>query len=55
MYANRIDLVGTEKGLGVNLAGQITITEATSLDVNAISRPQATSTRTVHPTFMQTR
>ena len=34
MYANRIELVGTEKGLGVNLAGQITSTEATSLDVN---------------------
>ncbi len=34
MYANRIELIGTEKGLGVNLAGQITSTEATSLDVN---------------------
>ena len=34
MYANRIELVGTEKGLGVTLAGQITSTEATSLDVN---------------------
>ena len=34
MYANRITLVGTEKGLGVNLEGQITSTQATSLDVN---------------------
>jgi len=34
MYANRIELIGTEKGLGVNLAGQITSTEATSLDIN---------------------
>ena len=34
MYANRIELVGTEKGLGVNLAGQITSTQATSLDIN---------------------
>ena len=34
MYANRIALVGTEKGLGVNLEGQITSTQATSLDVN---------------------
>ena len=34
MYSNRIELIGTEKGLGVNLAGQITSTEATSLDVN---------------------
>ena len=34
MYANRIALVGTEKGLGVNLEGQTTSTQATSLDVN---------------------
>ena len=34
MYANRIVLIGTEKGLGVNLAGQITGTQAVSLDVN---------------------
>ena len=34
MYANRIALVGTEKGRGVNLEGQITSTQATSLDVN---------------------
>ena len=34
MYANRIALIGTEKGLGVNLEGQITSTQATSLDVN---------------------
>ena len=34
MYANRIALVGTEKGLGVNLAGQISATQAVSLDVN---------------------
>ena len=34
MYANRIALIGTEKGLGVNLKGQITSTQATSLDVN---------------------
>ena len=34
MYANRIALVGTEKGLGVNLEGQITSTQATFLDVN---------------------
>ena len=34
MYENRIALVGTEKGLGVNLEGQITSTQATSLDVN---------------------
>ena len=34
MYANRIELVGTEKGLGINLEGQITSTQATSLDVN---------------------
>ena len=34
MYANRIELIGTEKGLGVNLAGQITSTQATSLDIN---------------------
>ena len=34
MYTNRIVLVGTEKGLGVNLAGQITSTQAAALDVN---------------------
>ena len=34
MYANRITLIGTEKGVGVNLQGQITSTQATSLDVN---------------------
>ena len=33
MYANRIALVGTEKGLGVNLTGQISATQAVSLDV----------------------
>ena len=33
MYANRIVLVGTEKGLGVNLTGQISATQAVSIDV----------------------
>ena len=34
MYANRITMVGTEKGLGVNLTGQLSATQAVSLDVN---------------------
>ena len=34
MYANRITLIGTEKGLGVNLTGQLSATQAVSLDVN---------------------
>ena len=34
MYAGRIELIGTEKGLGVNLEGQISGTQAVSLDVN---------------------
>ena len=34
MYANRITMVGTEKGLGVNLTGQLSATHAVSLDVN---------------------
>ena len=34
MYANRITLIGTEKGLGVNLTGQLSATQAISLDVN---------------------
>ena len=34
MYANRITMVGTEKGLGVNLTGQLSGTQAVSLDVN---------------------
>jgi len=34
MYANRITMIGTEKGLGVNLTGQLSATQAVSLDVN---------------------
>ncbi|EHG25164.1 hemagglutinin repeat-containing protein [Selenomonas noxia] len=34
MYANRVELVGTEKGLGVNLRGTVSATRAVSLDVN---------------------
>ena len=34
MYANRITMVGTEKGLGVNLTGQLSATQAVSLDVS---------------------
>ena len=34
MYANRITMVGTEKGLGVNLTGQLSATHAVSLDVS---------------------
>ena len=34
MYANCITMVGTEKGLGVNLTGQLSATQAVSLDVN---------------------
>lgn len=32
MYAGRIFMVGTEKGLGVNLAGTLSATQAVSLD-----------------------
>ena len=34
MYANRITMIGTEKGLGVNLTGQLSATQAVSLDVS---------------------
>ena len=34
MYASRVELVGTEKGLGVNLGGTVSATRAVSLDVN---------------------
>jgi len=34
MYASRVELVGTEKGLGVNLRGTVSATRAVSLDVN---------------------
>ena len=34
MYANHITMIGTEKGLGVNLTGQLSATHAVSLDVN---------------------
>ncbi|AOH48031.1 filamentous hemagglutinin [Selenomonas sp. oral taxon 920] len=34
MYANRITMIGTEKGLGVNLTGQLSATHAVSLDVS---------------------
>ena len=34
MYANRITMVGTEKELGVNLTGQLSATQAVSLDVS---------------------
>ncbi|HIU64096.1 MAG TPA: hemagglutinin repeat-containing protein [Candidatus Avacidaminococcus intestinavium] len=34
MYANRITIIGTEKGLGVNLAGTLAATEAAELNVN---------------------
>ena len=32
MYANKITLVGTEKGLGVNVAGTVSATQALALD-----------------------
>ena len=34
MYANRIFLVGSERGLGVNMAGRMSSTKVTSIDVN---------------------
>lgn len=34
MYANRITMIGTDKGLGVNIAGIVSGTEAISLSVN---------------------
>ena len=34
MYANKIRLVGTEKGLGVNMGGKLIATEATAIDAD---------------------
>ena len=34
MYANKIRLVGTEKGLGVNMGGKLIASEAASIDVD---------------------
>ena len=42
MYASRVELVGTEKGLGVNLGGTVSATRAVSLDVNGNLRTSGT-------------
>ena len=42
MYASRVELVGTEKGLGVNLRGTVSATRAVSLDVNGNLRTSGT-------------